>query len=434
MSSEAIIVIKNNLLNLIMLLHKRKLYVIIYKMSYHIERTGYMKVLFGLAVLPAFLLMIYIRRKDKIEKEPKGLIVSLFVLGSVSVIPAAFIEVIIDDFAKEIVEEGSFAYAAIEAFIMAALTEECGKFVMLKLRTWKNKEFNYTFDAVVYAVAVSLGFATLENILYVMGGSIGVAIMRGILSVPGHAIDAVFMGYYYGLAKRCEFLSDNSGKRKNLLKALFSAVLIHGFYDFCLMVGRDEFIAIFFIFEIIIFIVTVKKVNKLSREDSPIGPPMGVGFNQYGNYFMQNPYYYDPNGYYRQYDNFDPNLYRTQNGYSGYYQQQTYQQPVYQQTTYQQNYANNQYQYNGTSATDYQQQQGYTYNSGYQNYGQQNGYNNYNYNNYYQQNGYNTNQQYTGYTQNTQNGGYNTQNGYYNGANNSSNSYSNYNSSYYAPK
>ena len=366
--------------------------------------------------------MIYIRRKDKIEKEPRGLVVSLFVLGALTVISAAVLELLIDEAVTSVVSKGTVPYAICEAFLEAALVEETGKFIVLRLRTWRNKEFNYTFDAVVYAVAVSLGFATLENIVYVMSGSIGVAVLRGILSVPGHAIDAVFMGYYYGLAKRCESLGDTSGKTKNLWKALFSAVLIHGFYDFCLMVEKDVFIAIFLIFEVVITVVTIKKVNKLSREDSPIGPPMGVGFNQYGNYFMQNPYYYDPNGYYRRYDNVNQNMYYQQNGYNAYNAQQQYQQP----------YANRQYQYQGTNANSYyQQQQGSTYNSGYQNYNQQTGYNAYNYNNYYQQtpqqqSGYNyNNQQYSGYSQNSQNSGYNNQNSYYGGTNTNSGYYPN---------
>ena len=100
-----------------------------------------MEILFGLAVLPAFLLMIYIRRKDKIEKEPKGLVASLFALGALTVISAALLEVLIDSFAKEIVDEGTLVYAFIEAFCEAALMEELGKFIVLKLRTWKNKEF-----------------------------------------------------------------------------------------------------------------------------------------------------------------------------------------------------------------------------------------------------------------------------------------------------
>ena len=411
-----------------------------------------MEILFGLAVLPAFLLMIYIRRKDKIEKEPKGLVASLFALGALTVISAALLEVLIDSFAKEIVDEGTLVYAFIEAFCEAALMEELGKFIVLKLRTWKNKEFNYTFDAVVYAVAVSLGFATLENILYVMGGSVYVAVMRGILSVPGHAIDAVFMGYYYGLAKRCDSLGDTAGKNKNLRKAIFSAVLIHGFYDFCLMAEREELIVVFFIFEIIITIVSVKKVNKLSREDSPIGPPMGVGFNQYGSYFANNPYYYDPNGYYRRYDNTAAGY--NQNGYGYYqqqgyqqnyqqqaYQQQTYQQPTYQQPTYQQPvYQRQSYQRQSYQQPAYQQQtyQQPTYQQ--QTYQQQADPNRYNYNNYYQQTP--NNSQYSGYTQQTAGqtaqqssgidynsyyGGSSSNTGYYSTSNSNNNNNSYYN-------
>ena len=382
-----------------------------------------MDVLFGLAVLPAFLLMIYIRKKDKIEKEPKGLMVSLFLLGALSTVSAVIIGLVAQGFVTEIIDEDSALYTFIDAFFMVALVEEGGKFVMLRLRTWNHKEFNYTFDAVVYAVAVSLGFATLENILYVMGGGVGTAILRGILSVPGHAINAVFMGYYYGLAKRCDYLGDKSAKTKNMLKSLFSAVMIHGFYDFCLMIKKEEFLVVFLIFEIVITVVTVKKINKLSREDSPLGPPMGVGFDQYGNYFAQNPYYYDPNGYYRQYEqtpygnqNYYNNSYN--NGYN--YNAQGYQQPYGGQNQGYNNY--------------YQPQQGDQYNNSYQPYGQQQ----YTYNGYstYQQNG-------SGYTQNGYGGygqqgqynnygsGYNNQgynNGYYTQQNNQSyNNYNNYN-------
>ena len=392
------------------------------------EDIEYMDVLFGLAVLPAFLLMIYIRKKDKIEKEPKKLLVSLFLLGALSTVSAVIIGLVAEGFVKEVVDEDSWLYVFIDAFFMVALVEEGGKFVMLKLRTWKNKEFNYTFDAVVYAVCVSLGFATLENILYVMTGSIATAVLRGILSVPGHAINAVFMGYYYGIAKRCEYLGDKSGRTKNLWKSYLSATLIHGFYDFCLMIERDEFIIIFLVFEVIITVITVKKVNKLSREDSPLGPPMGIGFNQYGGYFTQNPYYYDPNGYYMQYSQ---NMYSQQNTYdpyAGYYQQQGYQQP-YGSQQYQgqnNNYGQQGYSYNG-----YQQQSGYDpYQQGGYNYApQNNGYSQYN--SYYTNSGY---QQNNAYQQNNgYDAGYNDQGsygGYYQSQNSDSlynyNNYNNY--------
>ena len=47
-----------------------------------------------LALLPAVVLMIYIYKKDRIEKEPKGLLAGLFLLGCVSVIPAVILELL----------------------------------------------------------------------------------------------------------------------------------------------------------------------------------------------------------------------------------------------------------------------------------------------------------------------------------------------------
>ena len=82
--------------------------------------------------------------------------------------------------------------------------EEGGKYFVLKHKTWRHPAFNYTFDAVVYAVTAALGFAVAENILYVMDGGVGVALLRAAVAVPGHAFDGVFMGYYYGIAKTAQ--------------------------------------------------------------------------------------------------------------------------------------------------------------------------------------------------------------------------------------
>ena len=392
-----------------------------------------MKLLLGLAILPAFIIMVYIRRKDKIEKEPFGLLISLFLLGCLSIIPAIVLEVIGEDILKDIVYEKSPLFFFISAFFIVALAEESGKFVMLRLRTWKHKAFDHTFDAVVYAVTVSLGFATLENILYVFSdmGGLETAIVRGLLSVPGHAIDAVFMGCYYGVAKKCEYLGDMNGKRKNLFRAWLTAIMIHGFYDFCLFVqdstmeNKEIFIIVFLVFEVFITIYAIRKIRKLSREDSPIGPPLGVAFNNYQQYYQQNPYYYNAQtGRYEQY------VYNNQQ--YQYNAQQQYQynnaQPQYQYNTAQQQ---NQY-YNTQQTPQYNNyaQQNYTYNGQYtqqQNYGYTQGYGQYQQQDQYHQQGYNYSGYYTVPNNNTQqnnaqsnvngsytNNTYQPQNGYYN--------------------
>ena len=230
-----------------------------------------MEFLIFVAVLPALLLLINIYNMDRVDKEPIDLLVKLFFLGGLTIVSAILIGNIAEIPVKAMISEQSLLYKIIDNFILIALVEEGGKFVVLRWKTWNSGEFNYTFDAVVYAVTVSLGFAAFENILYLLDFSIATAVLRGLLAVPGHAIDAVFMGCFYGRAKRCAVLGDEAGKDSNLRKALLVPVLLHGFYDFCLSTGYDFFILIFLVFEVIITITAILETRRLSREDTPVG-------------------------------------------------------------------------------------------------------------------------------------------------------------------
>ena len=73
-----------------------------------------------------------------------------------------------------------------------------GQAVLPEKFSWRNPNFNYLFDAVVYAVFVSLGFAAFENIKYVFTYGLSVALTRAVTAVPGHLSFSVFMGIFYG--------------------------------------------------------------------------------------------------------------------------------------------------------------------------------------------------------------------------------------------
>ncbi|MDO5382627.1 MAG: PrsW family glutamic-type intramembrane protease [Eubacteriales bacterium] len=255
--------------------------------------AAYMILLVFLALVPTIALMVFIYYKDSCEKEPVGLLIQLFLLGVVSIIPAIILELIGTAFLDVFVPVGSIMYHFFDAFFVVALAEEGGKFLFLYIRTWHAKEFNFKFDGIVYAVFVSLGFATLENILYVVDGGISTAVMRALLSVPSHAIDAVFMGYYYGKAKFCEASGDRNGKNNNLLLSFAVAMALHGFYDFCLF-ANGYFLVFFFIFVVLIDIFAIVRVNKSSKEN------MQIIYNRYapqGNFYMRPGYGYVPQGY-----------------------------------------------------------------------------------------------------------------------------------------
>ena len=223
-----------------------------------------------LSILPSIILLVVVWKGDRYEKEPPGLLIKLFLLGSLTTISAFIIEFLFENVILSFMNQQGILFALIDNFLVVAVAEEAGKYFVLKKVTWKHPAFNFTFDAVVYAVAVSLGFATLENILYLIDGSVFLALSRALFSVPGHFIDALYMGYYYGLARFSDAYNDDRLTKINLRLAFWVPVLIHGFYDFCLSTEYGIFILIFLIFEAVLTFFAVRKFLKLSRIVAPI--------------------------------------------------------------------------------------------------------------------------------------------------------------------
>ena len=223
-----------------------------------------------LAVLPAAFLIVYIYRMDKHEKEPFGLLASLFVLGALTTFSSMAIELLYDTFASAILPKGSLPYKLIENFLIISATEETGKYVVLRLRTWKSPEFNYTFDGVVYAVVVSLGFAVVENIIYVILHGSDVNLVRVLLSVPGHMVYAVFMGFFYGQARYAKGDGDSRASIGHTLAAIMVPTVMHGFYSFCIGTGSKVFFIMFIVYEVIMALIAVLQFIRLSKNDTLI--------------------------------------------------------------------------------------------------------------------------------------------------------------------
>ena len=106
-------------------------------------------ILVVLAIIPAIIIIAYIFHKDKIEKEPVSMLVSLFFLGCATIIPAAAIEAGLGEGIQSAVSTTSGAYSFLMCFLVIAPAEEGFKFLVLRLRTWKSRHFNYTCDAIV---------------------------------------------------------------------------------------------------------------------------------------------------------------------------------------------------------------------------------------------------------------------------------------------
>ena len=116
------------------------------------------------AVLPAVFLLRYIYRKDTVEPEPPLLLIRLLFMGVIAALISIVLESLGESILNALVDPGSPWYTVLLAFFVVAVVEEGTKFFFLKRRTWYDPNFNYSFDGIVYAVFVSLGFAAYENI------------------------------------------------------------------------------------------------------------------------------------------------------------------------------------------------------------------------------------------------------------------------------
>ncbi|MBP3853894.1 MAG: PrsW family intramembrane metalloprotease, partial [Erysipelotrichaceae bacterium] len=149
------------------------------------------------AVIPAVFLLYKVYQYDRTEKEPTSLIVSLVMLGVLSTFCAIATEQFGIGLLSNIFAQDSILFRFFMFFFVVGLSEEGFKFLFLKRRTWNDPNFDTTYDGIIYAVAVSLGFALFENIMYVGRFGLEVAAVRAVTAIPGHACFSVFMGVWY---------------------------------------------------------------------------------------------------------------------------------------------------------------------------------------------------------------------------------------------
>ena len=199
--------------------------------------TTLQMVLFALSIAPGIAISLYFFFKDEYNREPRRHVIISFFLGMVSALLAGVIESV----ALAITGENgadSILFIAGKAFLIVGFTEEWCKYLMVKKYAFPKPEFDEPFDGIVYAVMVSMGFATLENILYVMEHGLATAIVRMFLSVPAHASFAVLMGYYLGMAR-----FRHIEKGWYLLRGVLAATFFHGCFDFFLFLQENKMVA-----------------------------------------------------------------------------------------------------------------------------------------------------------------------------------------------
>ncbi|MDD3165268.1 MAG: PrsW family intramembrane metalloprotease [Oscillospiraceae bacterium] len=227
--------------------------------------SKYFHILLAAALIPPIAMLLLVNHFDKAEHEPTSMLMGLYVRGVVAMFPILILERLF----QGVISLGSwgyYAYLFLAYFCLPGFIEEGVKYQVLKKATWYHPEFDFTFDAVVYAVFVSLGFASVENVLYVMSSGLGAAISRAIFAIPGHTIFGIFMGVGYGRAKLLELQGWAGEARRARRRAYLVSATVHGLYDFVLV----GFGGAFYVYFAVIAILGWRKLKRASRDDVPL--------------------------------------------------------------------------------------------------------------------------------------------------------------------
>lgn len=219
------------------------------------------------AIIPAVFLMVKVYRSDRLEAESPAFLRHLAVGGVLATLLAMVAERIGVALLNGAVPTNSPAYNVILYFIIVGFAEEGGKYFFLKRWSWSSREFNCQYDAVVYAVFVSLGFALWENISYVMHYGFATALVRAVTAIPGHTCFGVFMGTFYGLARGYAYLGDEAKSKLFRVLAVIVPALIHGLYDYIASAQETAGTLVFLAFIVILFALSYRMVNRLSKND-----------------------------------------------------------------------------------------------------------------------------------------------------------------------
>lgn len=205
------------------------------------------------ALLPAAILWFYIWKQDA-KKEPTSLLVRAVLYGVVICLPVALLEMAVSSllFDPETGPQTIFG-TTVEAFLCAAIPEECFKLLALWLILRHNPFYDEHYDGIVYAVSVGLGFAGIENLVYLLGyysdNWFSVAFVRSLMAVPGHYAFAVIMGYYYSVYH----FVDRSSRVAACIIGL--PIFAHGIYDALILTSQVDMALGGFCVIIVIFLL-----------------------------------------------------------------------------------------------------------------------------------------------------------------------------------
>nr|MBR1739770.1 PrsW family intramembrane metalloprotease [Ruminococcus sp.] len=241
------------------------------------------KALLLLSVLPTVIIFIIVIKNARARREPFRKVLRVFLTSVAAAIPAGIINELGMSIETRIFRSNGYAaagflYEFCKVFFIVGINEEFWKYITFKSTIFGDRDFDNTYDGIIYGAASALGFATIENIMYVSEGGLTTALLRAVTSIPLHAVTGIYMGYYFGIAKYKRYNNVQEDKNPQH-RALILSMVMHGTYDFFAFASSlpgntstqsTLFALMVFVISIFCFILIGLTIKTAKREDLSI--------------------------------------------------------------------------------------------------------------------------------------------------------------------
>lgn len=189
---------------------------------------------------PLIAVLIYFYLRYKFTKWSYSLLFKSFLWGMASITLVLIVQMIASSMGLD--KLTNIRRVVFYALVIMAFFSEIAKFTILKGIVYPKEDFKSPVDGIIFAVMISMGFATLNNILYFINiPNLSVSGANAVTAGPANVIFGVIMGFFIGLGKLRKMRLIDS------MTGLAAAIFFHALYDFCLLTKDYRLLLAFFI-------------------------------------------------------------------------------------------------------------------------------------------------------------------------------------------
>lgn len=209
--------------------------------------------LLGVILASAIFWMHYVQLKDRHQPEPRRHLLIAFGLGIVAWALAVLGFKSLDSLGVPDIKFGEGPWTAVYCFGFVGPLEEGTKILFAYLVVFRWREFDEPMDGFVYAAAISLGFASMENLYNVPELHWLEQLARTAALPLTHMLFSAIWGFGLAYARFC--IPRSFRRTLWQIGSIALGMFVHGLYDFLLFAYQATFLTSGLALAIWIFVI-----------------------------------------------------------------------------------------------------------------------------------------------------------------------------------